>query len=89
MTVYDIITGALQRIPAVVRQTLLVVFALAVIGLELARIFELEAPYAKIDRALLYVGAYLGVQSAANVRRPVISDHDDLEDHAGLRSLGE
>lgn len=68
MTPTTIILDALQAIPPAVRKGLLVVFALVVVAETVLRIFEAELPYDKIDQVLVYVGGYLGVQSAANVK---------------------
>lgn len=68
MTATTIILDALQAIPAVVRKALLITFALVVVAETILRIFEVGLPYDKIDQVLVYVGGYLGVQSAANVK---------------------
>lgn len=68
MTITTIITDALQAIPPWMRKTLLIVFALVIVAETVLRIFEVGLPYDKIDQVLVYVGGYLGVQSAANVK---------------------
>lgn len=67
MTVATIIADLLRSIPRQLRKTLLVIFALVAVAEPLCRIFGVDLPYDDIDQALLYVGGYLGVQSAANV----------------------
>ncbi|WP_311209373.1 MULTISPECIES: hypothetical protein [unclassified Aeromicrobium] len=65
MTPFTILAGALQAVPPIVRQGLLVLWALAIVavgGLEVA-----DVATGKANDVLLYIGLYLGVQSAANV----------------------
>lgn len=73
MTVLSILTDALQAIPPKVRQGLLVVFAAAVVVDGALQLSGVDT--GSTDTVLLYVGGYLGVQSAANVKQkptPVI-----------------
>lgn len=82
MTPLSIITDLLRSIPSWLRSTLLALFALAVVGEVLCRIWALDLPYDKIDQTLVYVGGYLGVQSVANVRpqgRPQPVDYEKVE----------
>lgn len=67
MTMYDIVKGALQRIPASVRKLLLVALAIAVVTVEVAQILEASWDFERIYRVIALAGGYLGVQSAANV----------------------
>ena len=66
MNVITIITDALQSIPKPVRKGLLTVYALCVVGTGVSRIAGFEG-WPNLEDALLYIGGYLGVQSAANV----------------------
>lgn len=82
MTPLQILTDALQAIPSWLRKTLLILFAVVVVAENVLRIFEVDLSYDKIDQVLVYVGGYLGVQSAANVTRPQPVDNavdDQLE----------
>lgn len=65
MSPLSIISNALQSIPPIIRKVLLVVWALAVVGVGVAQIVGLDT--GKTNDVLLYLGLYLGVQSAANV----------------------
>lgn len=67
MTVFAVLTEALQKIPAPVRKGLLIAFALFVAGEFIAEEI-LGYDTGKTDEVLLYVGGYLGIQSAANVK---------------------
>ena len=67
MTPLSIITDALQAIPAWVRSMLLLAYALAVVVVAVAHIWEAAWDFGKIDQTLVYVGGYLSIQSAANV----------------------
>jgi hypothetical protein len=68
MTVANIITDALKSVPPRVRLAMLLIFAAAVVGTQIAEAFEVDI-HAGVYRSLLIVGGYLGVQSAANVSR--------------------
>lgn len=67
MNPFVILTEALRSIPAPVRRALLIVFALCVAG-EFVLEEILGYDTGKTDEILLYIGGYLGVQSAANVK---------------------
>jgi hypothetical protein len=67
MNVTTIITELLRKVPRLVRLTLLALFALTVVTEAILRILEVDLDYGKIDQILVYIGGYLGVQSAANV----------------------
>lgn len=83
MTPLQILTDALQAIPSWLRKTLLILFAVVVVAEQISRIVEVDLAYDKIDQALVLVGGYLGIQSAANVTHPqpvhkaVDDDQDD------------
>ena len=66
MNPLNILTEALQSIPAKWRKALLVVWALVVVAVGGAQILDLDT--GKTNDVLLYLGLYLGVQSAANVK---------------------
>lgn len=65
MSALTILTDALRAIPAPVRQGLLVVWALLVVAAGALRIADIDT--GPLEPILLYVGGYLGAQSAANV----------------------
>ena len=65
-TVGFIITHFLTRIPAKLRLGMLLAFALVVIGTQIAEAFSADI-HEGVYRTLGILGAYLGVQSAANV----------------------
>jgi type IV secretory pathway VirB2 component (pilin) len=65
MTVASIITDALRSIPPKVRKIMLIVYALTIVAVGIVAIFGWTS--AELNTALLVVGGYLGVQSAANV----------------------
>jgi hypothetical protein len=67
MNVASILAAALQKVPAWLRFSLLVVFALTVVVVAILRIFHVDLPYDEINQTLVLIGGYLGVQSAANV----------------------
>lgn len=67
MNVLTILTDALQSIPSPVRRGLLIVFALCVVATGTSRIVGFDG-WPNLEAALLYIGGYLGVQSAANVK---------------------
>lgn len=72
MTPATIVFDILRKIPPWLRATLLGVFAVLFIINELLRIFEVDwYDFGKVDRALLYVGGYLSIQSVANVKPKV------------------
>ena len=73
MNPFVILTEAFRAIPAPVRKVLLIVFALGVAG-EFVAEEILGYDTGKTDEILLYVGGYLGVQSAANVRDVEVDD---------------
>lgn len=75
MSVLSILLELFRAIPEWLRKALLVVFALVVVGEQLARIFHADLPYDEIDQALVIVGGYLGIQSAANVGVTTDSRH--------------
>lgn len=66
MSPLTILTDALQSIPPAIRKGLLIVWALAVVGVGIAQIVSFDT--GKANDVLLYLGLYLGVQSAANVK---------------------
>lgn len=80
MTPVTIIADLLRTIPEPVRKGLLIVFALCVVAEAVLSIAEVDLDYDKIDKILLYIGGYLGVQSAANVTA-VPPANDDLASH--------
>ena len=65
MTPASIITETLRSVPAPVRRVLLAGWALGVVVLGVLAIAEV--PTGWVPDAWLYIGGYLGVQSAANV----------------------
>lgn len=67
MTTVSIVYEVFQKIPARARFGMLVTFAGIVVVEQLLRIWEVQLDYDKIDQTLVYVGGYLGIQSAANV----------------------
>lgn len=71
MTVLTIITTALQAIPSWLRQGLLLAFALFVVAYGALGILDVDTVLGldrgKLGDVLLYLGGYLGVQSAVNV----------------------
>lgn len=78
MTPATIVFDVLRKIPSWLRATLLGIFALLFITNELLRIFDVDwYDFGKVDRALLYVGGYLSIQSVANVKPPVEEMIDD------------
>lgn len=68
MTPLSIITEALRAIPEWARRALLVTFALAVVTFGALQILDVNT--GKMADVLVYLGGYLGVQSAANVGDP-------------------
>lgn len=66
MNPLTILTDFLQSIPAPIRKSLLVIWALAVVAVGVAQIVDYDT--GKANDVLLYLGLYLGVQSAANVK---------------------
>lgn len=67
MSPLQIITEALQKIPAAVRFWINVLFSLVVVAVSILAVLDVELAYDKINQVLIIVGGYLGVQSAANV----------------------
>lgn len=65
MTALSILTKFMQKTPARVRFGILVIFALVVIGSQVAEIW-VTVP-GEVYRTLVLIGGYLGVQSAVNV----------------------
>lgn len=65
MTALAILTAALQSIPAPIRRAILITWALAVVAAGALRIAEIGT--GPLEAILLYIGGYLGVQSAVNV----------------------
>lgn len=79
MSPLSILTELLQAIPPWLRRALLVLFALLVVAEQVCRIFNADLPYDQVDRALVYVGGYLGIQSAANVKKPEPVDQYEFD----------
>lgn len=65
MDAIAILAKALQRIPPRIRFGILVVWALLVATAGALRIADVDT--GALEPLLLYVGGYLGVQSAANI----------------------
>ena len=66
MSPLTILTNALQAIPAKARMGLLVTYSLVVVATGISRLAGFDG-LDYLEDVLLYVGGYLGVQSAANV----------------------
>lgn len=67
MTPATIVADLLRKIPPWVRLVMNACFALAVIVVQIGRIVEAEWNFGTINEVLVYIGGYLGVQSAFNV----------------------
>jgi hypothetical protein len=67
MNPLQIITEFLQSIPPRVRKIILLVFALAVVIVQILSLFDTGLDFGKINAVLAIIGGYLGFQSAANV----------------------
>lgn len=65
MTPLSIITDTLKSIPPAFRKGLLLAWALAVVAVGVLAIVDVST--GKAEEVLLYLGLYLGLQSAANV----------------------
>lgn len=75
MNPLQVITDFLRSIPAPVRKTILLVFAIAAITLQvLALLDAFDWDYGKINAVLAIIGGYLGFQSAANVPAPELGE---------------
>jgi len=81
-TPFGVIAEWLQAIPPTVRKVILLVFALAVIVVQVLQLLDVSLDYEKINEVLAIIGGYLGFQSAANVpasgdaERPLDVDTD-------------
>jgi hypothetical protein len=62
-----ILPAILQKIPPEIRRWMLIVYALVVAAVGVLRLFNVDLDYDTIDAWLVGIGAYLGLQSAANV----------------------
>ena len=67
MNPVGIITEYLQMIPPKVRQIILLVYAIAVVIVQILALVEVDLDYLKVNGVLAILGGYLGFQSAANV----------------------
>jgi hypothetical protein len=66
MNVFSIVSEALQSLPPKVRKGLYVVYALCVIGAGVAQVLDVDTQ--NLNDVLLYVGGFLGVTAASNVK---------------------
>jgi succinate-acetate transporter protein len=71
-----ILSEALRMIPGWLRHLLLVAYALVVVLVAIGQIIDYPLEYDKINEVLVYIGGYLGVQSAANVKDPELPPGD-------------
>jgi hypothetical protein len=67
VNVVTVVADFLRAIPDGVRSALLRIYAGVVIVVAVSKIFHADLPYAEINETLVYIGGYLGIQSAANV----------------------
>ena len=65
---FTVISDALQAIPPTVRKVILLVYACAVVLVQVLALLEVDLDYLKVNGVLAILGGYLGFQSAANVR---------------------
>lgn len=64
---FSVIADALQAIPPKVRKIILLVYACAVVLVQILALIEVDLDYLKVNGVLAILGGYLGFQSAANV----------------------
>lgn len=69
MTPTSILADNLRSIPPRLRFWMLLIFSIIVAVVTLLQVWDVELPYDKIHTTLVIVGGYLGVQSAANVKK--------------------
>ena len=81
MTPATVAVELLRKIPAKVRTGLLVAGVVAVAASWVLQLFEVPAPWEKIDQVIKAAWVYLGAQSLANVRNEDSTAWFDQEDY--------
>ena len=89
MTTLTILTDALRAIPEKARKSILVAYALVVVGTQIAEIFV--TLHSGVYQMLVIIGGYLGVQSAANVLPvpPVVAPEQDADSGLDTENVPE